>query len=109
MNVQTPNMLAGLVLAAAATTTLAQPAPVATNLLAMRGELIAAVEAMPQDRLRAYFLNCSNESAQQLLPLAEAVTCAIAWDTLLRREYHGDIEALLSWWRAHRRAGLTLP
>lgn len=71
-------------------------------MLGAREQLVAAFDGMPQARLEELFLRCSKESSQSLLPLADAVPCAMAWDTLLRREFRGDIGALLAWWRAHR-------
>jgi hypothetical protein len=34
--------------------------------------------------------------------MVEAVPCAMAWDALLKRQFGGNVEAFLAWWRAHR-------
>jgi hypothetical protein len=57
---------------------------------------------MPQVRLEDVFLRCTHESSERLFGPEEAVPCAMAWDTLLKRQFSGNIDALLAWWRAHR-------
>jgi len=79
-----------------------QDAPAALHPLGARDQLIAAFDALPDAPLREFFLRCSSEGNRRMLPLEDAVPCAVAWDTLLRREYRGNIEALLAWWRQHR-------
>jgi len=102
MRVAIPSTVICLMLAVAGPALRAQPAPAAIHPLGLRSQLVAAVEALPEARLRDLFLSCSSEASQRLLPRADAVACAIAWDTLLRREYGGDIDSLLAWWREHR-------
>ncbi len=80
----------------------AQEAPRPVALLGAREPLLAVFDAMPEARLKATFLRCDQESSQRVLDLGEAVPCAMAWDTLLKREFGGDVDALLAWWRAHR-------
>lgn len=80
----------------------AEEATPAIALLGAREQLLAAFDAMPQVRLEDVFLRCARESSEHMLGLDEAVPCAMAWDTLLKREFGGDIDALLAWWRAHR-------
>jgi hypothetical protein len=83
-------------------TTRAQDATPVVQLLGAREPLLAAFDAMPEARLKATFLRCDRESRQRVLSLDEAAPCSIAWDTLLKREYGGNLESLLAWWRAHR-------
>lgn len=67
-----------------------------------REQMLAAMEAMPQPQLKAAFLRCDRASNQRMLDLGEAVPCAMAWDALLKREFGGNVDAMLAWWRAQR-------
>lgn len=52
--------------------------------------------------LKELYLRCSRESSQNLLGFREAVLCSFGHETLLKREFGGDFNALLAWWRVHR-------
>ena len=67
-----------------------------------REQLLACFDRMPIARLETAFLRCSRESSRRMLSFDDAVPCGIAWDTLLRRSFDGNVEALLSWWRTRR-------
>ncbi len=74
----------------------------AIALLGAREQMLTALEAMPQTRLKAAFLSCDQASTQRVLDLGEAMPCAMAWDALLKREFGGNLDAMLAWWRARR-------
>jgi hypothetical protein len=69
---------------------------------ASRPEIVAQMNDVPAHELRHVYLACARESKQRLLDIGEAVVCTTVADTLLAREFHGNFEALLSWWRTHR-------
>lgn len=83
-------------------TAFAQDTTHAISLLGAREQLLATFDKMPETQLKALFLDCSRQSSERLLAVDEAVPCAMAWDALLRRGFNGDIDALLTWWRANR-------
>jgi hypothetical protein len=90
---------AGVLLAAAALSGSAQGGvPVA------REQMLAEFAAMPSEQLRSVFVRCDRESSERLLDLADGIPCAMAFDALLRREFGGNMEELLRWWRARRAA-----
>lgn len=80
----------------------AQDATPSLGLLGARERLPTVFDAMSEARLKAKFLRCDHDSSKRLLDLDEAVPCAMAWDALLKRQFGGDVAALLAWWRAHR-------
>lgn len=94
-------LMAAAVLACPAVS-LAQAAEPALRVLSHREQWVAAFEQLPEARLRAFFLRCDRESREHLLPLDDAVQCAMAWDALLKRGFANDVNALLAWWREHR-------
>jgi hypothetical protein len=51
---------------------------------------------------RPQFLACDRASSDRLMAMDEGARCAMAWDTLLRRRFDGNVTALLAWWRAER-------
>lgn len=59
-------------------------------------------EQVPPDCLKAFFLHCSRVAEQRVLPLAEAAVCSVGYEVLLKREFGGDFDALLAWWRVRR-------
>jgi len=75
---------------------------------ASRPEIVAQLGAVPAHELRRVYLACARESNQRLLEPGEAVVCTTVADTLLAREFHGNFEALLAWWRAQRDEPLAL-
>lgn len=74
------------------------------DVLSNRGQLLATYERMPRDQLERVFMRCDAESSSNVLGFQEGVLCAMAWDALLQREFGGDVQALLTWWRAQREA-----
>jgi hypothetical protein len=80
----------------------AQPALVADPWTAGREGLVAFYDQMPEAALRQAFLRCDREASRRMMDFAEGVHCAVAWDTLLRRDYAGNVDKLLDWWRKQR-------
>jgi len=72
------------------------------GVFAERDSLLVAFSAMPAAQLQTFFLRCSRESGQRLMGLDEAIPCAMAWDVMLKRQFSGNVDALLAWWRVHR-------
>jgi hypothetical protein len=75
---------------------------VATGGLGQRDVLIAAFDRLPLSRLEAYFMACDRAASDRLMAMDEGARCAMAWDTLLRRRFDGNVTALLAWWRAEK-------
>lgn len=71
-------------------------------ILGSREQLLAAYEGLPRAHLERLFLLCDAESSQHALEFEDGVMCGMAWDTLLRHGFGGDIASLLAWWREHR-------
>lgn len=94
-------LMAGAVLACP-TVSLAQAAEPALGVFNHREQRVAVFEQLPETRLRAFFLRCDRDSREHLLPLDDAVQCAMAWDALLKRGFANDVNALLAWWREQR-------
>jgi hypothetical protein len=65
-------------------------------------EDVAWLEKLPDASLKAIYLHCARVSSQRLLSWDEALHCSVAADTLKRRSFGGDFDALLAWWRQHR-------
>lgn len=54
--------------------------------------------------LKRGYLRCDRASSEERLTLAAAVYCSAVSDELLRREFMGDLDLMLAWWRAARAA-----
>ncbi len=87
---------------ACSTAALGQTVLPTASVFTQRVQWIAAFEGMPQAALHAYFLRCEAASRGGLLVLDDAIRCAMAWDALLKRDFNGDVEGLLAWWRKNR-------
>jgi hypothetical protein len=61
-------------------------------------------QELPRHCLRAVFTRCSAQADEGLLDLGSAVACSDGYEALLKREFNGDFQALLAWWRQTRRA-----
>lgn len=100
------SMLSSLFFAAGtaiAGTALAQPADVAP-FFGFEAELVAKLEAAPNEELKSVYNDCSREAETRLLGAGEAAVCSIIYETLKRRVFGGDFAALLDWSRAQRTA-----
>jgi len=68
----------------------ASPAPTQPSVIALKRE----------------YLRCDRAASQTRLTLAAAAYCGAVGDELLRREFAGDLDLLLAWWRSERQAPL---
>jgi len=91
---------AGLIaaLAMAGTVQGREPASLASN----RQELRAELDRLPQAQLQGLILRCDREAATRILDVSDAVPCAMALDALLERQFRGDFQAFLAWWREQK-------
>jgi len=87
-----------LVAAMAAGTADAQPAP---------GHDSAAVAQAPVAALKREYLRCDRVASQQRLATEAALYCSAVSEELLKREFEGDLERLLAWWREARLASVS--
>lgn len=67
--------------------------------------VLAAVSALPLERLKSTYLACDRASSQAMLDAATFSRCAMVGETLLRRGFDGDFERLIAWWRAEKERG----
>jgi hypothetical protein len=63
---------------------------------------VELIERLSESHLKVLVLRCSSESTMRVLPSAEAAFCSIAWESLKKRSFSGDSDAMLAWWQAHR-------
>ena len=75
--------------------------------LGQREMLVAAFDQWPLPRLEAYFMACDQASSERMMAMDEGARCAMAWDTLLRRRFGGNVAAMLAWWRSERARSLA--
>ena len=71
---------------------------------ASRESLLAAYELMPRSELEELFLQCDARASREMLEAGDGIICAMAWDTLLKNQFGGDVGAFLAWWRPRRLA-----
>ncbi len=62
-------------------------------------QVAIAFEQAPIDHLESIYLRCAREAELRLLSVGEAALCSTASETLLKRRFGGDFDAMLSWWR----------
>lgn len=99
-----------LAIAAACSPLRAEPASRCLSALATTGMQIignragpeSPFEQVPSDCLKTFFLHCSREAGERVLALGEAAVCSVGYEVLLKREFGGDFDALLAWWRVRR-------
>ena len=72
--------------------------------LESEARLAAHLEQAPHEQIQAVYVACSNEAEQRLLGFGEAAMCSLVYETLKRRVFGGDFDALLAWSRAQRSA-----
>ena len=53
-------------------------------------------------QLRAAYLECDRVTAETRVDLGVMITCGMVGDVLRRRDFGGDFERQLQWWRAAR-------
>lgn len=64
----------------------------------------SALAQAPVGALKRSYLQCDQVSSQERMTLAAAAYCSAVSDELLRREFRGDLDLMLAWWRSQRRA-----
>ena len=75
-----------------------------TGMSAGREALLAAYEVMPRTQLEDLFLHCDARASREMLDAGDGIVCAMAWDTLLKNQFGGDVRAFLAWWWPRRLA-----
>ena len=63
-----------------------------------------AITQASSDQLRAAYLECDRVSAKSRVDQDFMIRCQKVADTLLRRDFGGDFERQLRWWRTARKA-----
>lgn len=64
---------------------------------------LAHYASMPEPCLKTMYLYCSAASEQVVLGQHAMMVCSMGHEALLKRVFGGDLDALLAWWRMHRR------
>jgi hypothetical protein len=59
------------------------------------------------EALKSEYLHCERVSSQRRLSLHGMAFCSAVSDQLLKREFGGDLDLLLVWWRGERQAFAT--
>ncbi len=62
----------------------------------------SGAESLNSQRLRAEYLKCERVSSRERIGPIAMAWCASVSDVLLRRDFGGDIERQLAWWRKAR-------
>jgi hypothetical protein len=61
--------------------------------------LLARLNATPESCLQTLYLRCSSEAIRGRLGRGEIAACSVVYETLLKRSFGGDFDALLAWSR----------
>lgn len=64
----------------------------------------SALERAPVSALMSDYLRCDRLASRQRLPTEAAAYCIAVGDELLKREFDGDFDRLVAWWRGARQA-----
>ena len=59
--------------------------------------------------LKRQYLACDRQATTRRLSLGEAHVCSLVAEALLQREFEGDFERLLAWWRSRRQSTSPAP
>jgi hypothetical protein len=62
----------------------------------------AETAGMTSAQLRTAYLECDHLSAQAILAQDEMIACVAVGDVLLQRDFGGELERMLHWWRGAR-------
>ncbi len=73
-----------------------------------RHGMLSRYEQLPPHCLKAIFLRCSAQANQQMMDFGSAAACSVAYEALLRRDFAGDFQALMAWWRTQRTDGSAI-
>ena len=55
--------------------------------------------------LKVAFLRCEQAASERLLGFADAASCSVIYEKLLKVGFDGDFNRLLAWWQAEGVAG----
>ena len=61
--------------------------------------LVAALYRLPEQDLKAFYLQCNRAATQTSLGSGDIALCSIGYEILLERTFGGDFSALLAWSR----------
>ena len=61
----------------------------------------AQLHTLPESELKGAYLHCSRESTERIMGYGEIALCSIVYETVLKRIFAGDFDALLAWSRAN--------
>jgi hypothetical protein len=64
-------------------------------------QVVAQLQAMPEGDLKETYLHCWRESTHRVMGYGEIALCSIVYETVLRRIFAGDFDALLAWSRVN--------
>jgi hypothetical protein len=78
---------------------IAATAPAALSAVTLPEHEIAGASSA---QLRAAYLECDRVTAEMRVDLGVMITCGMVGDVLRRRDFGGDFERQLQWWRAAR-------
>lgn len=67
-----------------------------------------AVAAMSSSELRAAYLHCDRVTAASEVAPAFMIDCARVADMLLQRDFAGNLELQLQWWRKARHESMAV-
>lgn len=70
--------------------------------------VVAHLETLSDERLKAFYLGCSDAATARQLGSGEIALCSIGYEMLLQRSFGGDFVALLGWSRRHDGARLVV-
>jgi hypothetical protein len=62
------------------------------------------IASLTSAQLRTAYLACDRLSAQSTLEVDEMIACVVVGDVLLKRDFGGQFELQLQWWRGARGA-----
>ena len=63
----------------------------------------ASESDMKVDDAERIFLLCDTASNHGVMDIDEAAVCSIAYEVLLKKKFHGDFQAFLTWWHLHKK------
>jgi hypothetical protein len=61
--------------------------------------LVAALHELPEQDLKAFYLECNRAATQTSLGSGDIALCSIGYEILLKSTFGGDFSALLAWSR----------
>jgi hypothetical protein len=91
----------------------AAPAPAQTALEPVaapqpEATVVIHLETLSDERLKAFYLGCSDAATARQLGSGEIALCSIGYEMLLKRSFGGDFMALLAWSKQHGSARLVV-